>query len=116
MNDLDWYWFDARGRWVFFAVRAQLALDAEVDVAYTVLSDVLGPQAGKRLPHCTQGVFHSASPDGLTAGSGSAVTVAGAPDLEERDGIGNVAEEGIKLIGNAKVCPAGPMVVSCRGT
>lgn len=91
-------------------------MDAEVNIADAVFANVFGPHAGERLTHCTHGVFHCAILYGLFAGGGTAISITCAPDLEERDGVLDSTEEGVKVIVGTKCCPAGPMVINCCGT
>jgi hypothetical protein len=90
-------------------------LDSKVSGASGVFADIFGPHAGELLTHCTERVFHSASPDGVTTGGQSPVAVALGEDLEEGDGVWVGTEEGVDILGSAEMIPPRPMVVKGTG-
>ena len=68
---------------------------------------VQGPQAGVRLAHAADNVFHGTRPDGVTAGGEGARAQALGEDLDKRDGIGGQAV-GVYTEAAAESQPDGP--------
>lgn len=112
-EDGNGHWFYTGGRGVNFGERAELPLDAKVSGAGGIFANVFGPHAGELLAHRAQGVLHCARSDGFTAGGHSAIAIALGEDLEERDGVCEVAEERVDVLGSAEMIPPRPMVVKC---
>jgi hypothetical protein len=101
--------------WVGAGVATKLALEAEVDATRGIEARVRGPQSGKALADCTEGVLHSARPDLPVAGGDSAITVALAKDLEKQDGVIDGGEGGVGAKGITEVMPDGPDAILCAG-
>ena len=96
--------------------RVDLPLEPEVDATGGVAAEIFGPQCGHRLAHCADRVFHSASSDGVLAGSDTSVSVLLTEDLEDGDGVGEVAEKGVKGVGVAELQPEAPSAIVGTGS
>ena len=104
-------------RWgVGLGVRAELALEAEVECADGGFAEVPGPHAGERLADRAKGVLHCARANGPAAGGKAAGAVAFGEDLEDRDGVGEVGKVGLAVEGGGICHPERPMLIGRAGT
>jgi hypothetical protein len=88
----------------------------KVDFAAEVFPGARGPQSGKRLPDCLEGVFHCARSDALVAGGNPSISVLLPKDLEDWNQVGPGAQEWVDSIFHAEGVPEFPMLVLCFGS
>jgi hypothetical protein len=116
LDDGDREGLDTVGGRIFTAPALELLLETVVELAQRVETDVVGPQAGERLAHRTDGVRHCCRSKGVTAGGESTIAESGGPHLEGRDGIGLVREERVEVVLRTEVAPQVPMAVRGGGS
>jgi hypothetical protein len=91
-DDGDGQRFDAFGRRVALGIRAELALEPEVNVVVEIKPRVFGPHTEERLCNSAYGVFHCARADRSAAGGNFTGAVAVGKNLKKCDGMVNFAE------------------------
>jgi hypothetical protein len=99
---------DTARRGIRLRIVPKLVLETNIDGAVAVYTRVRGPHEGKRLAHMTEGGRYGAMPDGFTTGGDATVSYSGSKDLEEMDGVGDVAKGGVLTKGAAEGSPNVP--------
>jgi hypothetical protein len=106
---------DSVRRRIRAGVATELALEAEVNGAGGGEARVTGPQSGKALAHCAEGVLHCARANWSAAGGEAAIPVALGEELEDEHRVRDVGEGLIGAEGLAESAPAEPREVVGAG-
>jgi hypothetical protein len=104
-DDSDGYGFNSLGRGILTIIGSDLPLDAEIDVAMDIFSDIRGPHPGQRLSDRTQFVLHCSSSDGVVAGGRLSISVLFSKDLADWDRVVPAYEERIDVAVKTKLVP-----------
>ena len=104
-NQGDRHRLDTNRRGIVLFKRPQLGSNAIINHSVRRFPGVVGPHPREFLCNGKEGVGKCFSPDGSTTRGNSTISVSCCRDLQVRDGIRDILEEGVNVVASAEITP-----------